>query len=88
MAINFSHNMAKLPPEVRKASRNTRTLKGDRWASGRYYEVEAQREAPLPWARPRTQVFRVKASEHPGVIKRLERDGWATRSRKLRRGTV
>jgi hypothetical protein len=86
MAISFSLSQMKMDPDTRKASKNSRVGKGDRWASGRYYVVEAKRESLMPFASPRTQVFKVRASDHPKVIRRLERDGWTTRSRKIKRG--
>lgn len=85
MAVGFSLSQQRLDAETRKASRNPRH-KDERYASRRTWEVEARRESVLPWASPRTQTFRVSADEHPRVVKQLQRDGWVTRSRKLRRG--
>ncbi len=88
MAVNWSHNMAKLDPKTRKASKNPRP-KGSEWASQRAYLIEAERDAALPWARARPQVFPVPARERRRVERQLARDGWTvTRTRRMPRGWV
>lgn len=84
MAIGWSLSQMKLDDETRKASRNPKGDKaGTRRASQDRYILEASRPATLPWAAPKTTTVRVTAAEYRKVTKRLKRDGWAIRSRKI-----
>jgi hypothetical protein len=86
MAVNFSLNSSRLDRETRKASRNPRATT-NQWASQQYYELEASRESVLPWAAPRTQTFRIRATDRAKLTKELTRNGWKVRARKLKKNT-
>lgn len=85
MAINFSHNMARLSPEDRKRSRNPR-VGTERRASAEAFEIHAERRGGvLPWAAPARQRIPVTGKDRRKVIRQLERDGWVVHERRARR---
>ena len=86
MAINFSHNMARLDPDTRKRSKNPRAGR-ERRASNEAFELHAERRGGvLPWAAPARQRIPVSGKERRKVTRQLERDGWTVHTRKARRG--
>lgn len=85
MAVNFSHGMARLSPEDRRASKNKRIGK-ERRASTEAFEIHAERPAVLPWASPAKARIPVTGRDRRKVIKRLQRDGWDVTTVRARKG--